>query len=134
MNESKSWLSQIYARVNCNMDQPFLHRLVETLIIPISSFNYVDFFVCLHYAIRQFEQDAVQINSAESSLTQWQTSLNLAANYTLTRFTEFSRLHLVKLFINFSGNSNITWVGGCLNKRFFISKYINTSMSYEWIK
>lgn len=61
--------------------------------------------------------DALPINSAELPLPQWQTSLNLAANYTLTEYLQNSQvLTLVKPFINFSGSSN---VGGCLNKRYF---------------
>jgi len=42
--------------------------------------------------MRHFERDAVPINSPELPLPQWQTSLNLAPNCTLTEYLHNSEV------------------------------------------
>lgn len=117
--ESKSWFSQIYARVKGNTEQHFLHSLVETLIIPNSSFKHADAF-SLNETMRQFETRCSSNKFSRVAFTSVANKFEFGSElYTDWIFTKFWSLHLVEPFINFSANSNITWMGGCLNKRYF---------------
>lgn len=117
--ESKSWLSQIYARVKGNTDQHFPHSLVETLIIPIFSFKHADSFGS-NETMRQFETRCSSNKFSRVAFASVANKFEFGSKlYTNWLFTKFWSLHLVKPVINFSGNSNITWVGGCLSKCYF---------------